>query len=74
MATMRAMLSILQTASPGTAWLAAHVKRDVNWVADALSKLEFDRVRQWAEGIGLRMMLVPVPEWTAEALALELSR
>ena len=73
-ATMRAMLYILQTASPGTAWLAAHVKRDVNWVADALSKLEFDRVRQWAEGIGLRMMLVPVPEWTAEALALALSR
>ena len=46
----------------------------MNWVADALSKLEFDRVRQWAEGIGLRMMLVPVPEWTAEALALALSR
>ena len=68
-ATMRAMLAILQAASPGTAWLAAHVPRDINWVADALSKLEFDRVRRWAHGIGLRMVLSQVPEWALESLA-----
>jgi hypothetical protein len=65
---MRAVIAILRAATPGTAWLCAHVPRDVNWVADALSKLEFERVRSWAASLGLRLAVLPTPEWVLEAL------
>ena len=67
-AGMRAVIAILRAATPGTAWLCAHVPRDVNWVADALSKLEFERVRSWAASLGLRLAVLPTPEWVLEAL------